>query len=169
MSTPIKAIIVVVILAIIGVGAWAAVGMGSDNSDQNVNSSTTSTNPYSAPSGNQPSNSVASNQANSGQIIQTKTDANLGSYLADSSGNALYTYDADTPGVSNCTGACLYNWPIYSVVDANASLPANVTVISRSDGSKQYAYKGLPLYTFTSDSPGRVTGDGVENFHVAKP
>ena len=49
------------------------------------------------------------------------------------------------------------------------TLPANVTVITRSDGGKQYAYKGMPLYTFTSDGNGQVTGDGVENFHIAKP
>jgi predicted lipoprotein with Yx(FWY)xxD motif len=105
----------------------------------------------------------------SASIIQTKTDSKVGSYLADSNGNALYTYGADKTGVSNCTGSCLYNWPIYDASNAPASLPANVTVITRSDGSKQYAYKGMPLYTFTSDTSGQVTGDGVENFHVAKP
>jgi predicted lipoprotein with Yx(FWY)xxD motif len=103
------------------------------------------------------------------QVIQTKTASGVGSYLADSNGNALYTYSADKQGVSNCSAACLYNWPIYDASNAPATLPANVTVITRSDGDKQYAYKGLPLYTFTSDSSGQVTGDGVENFHVAKP
>jgi predicted lipoprotein with Yx(FWY)xxD motif len=102
-------------------------------------------------------------------IIQTKTASNVGQYLADSNGNALYTYGADTQGKSNCDGACLYNWPIYDASSAPATLPANVTVITRSDGGKQYAYKSMPLYTFTSDSKGQVTGDGVENFHVAKP
>ncbi|HET7320399.1 MAG TPA: hypothetical protein VFI84_02300 [Candidatus Saccharimonadales bacterium] len=102
-------------------------------------------------------------------IVQTKTATNVGQYLADSNGNALYTYGADKTGVSNCTGSCLYSWPIYDASNAPASLPANVTVITRSDGGKQYAYKGMPLYTFTSDSSGQVTGDGVSNFHVAKP
>ena len=102
-------------------------------------------------------------------IIQTKTASSVGEYLADSNGMALYTYGADTQGKSNCEGSCLYNWPAYDASNAPATLPANVTVITRSDGSKQYAYKGMPLYTFTSDSAGQVTGDGVENFHVAKP
>jgi len=48
-------------------------------------------------------------------------------------------------------------------------LPANVGVITRTDGSKQYTYKNLPLYYFTGDQTGQVTGDNVENFHVAKP
>lgn len=107
--------------------------------------------------------------AASGTIVQTKNTSNVGQYLADASGNALYIYGADTQGVSNCSGSCLYLWPIYDAGSAPSSLPANVTVITRSDGSRQYAYKGLPLYTFTSDSAGHVTGDGVSDFHVAKP
>lgn len=106
---------------------------------------------------------------NPASVIQAKTASGVGQYLADSNGNALYTYGADTQGKSNCTGSCLYNWPIYDASNAPASLPANVTAITRSDGGKQYAYRGMPLYTFSSDSPGQVTGDGVSDFHVAKP
>ena len=115
---------------------------------------------------------VATNTTNSstsaGNIIQTKSDANVGSYLADSNGNALYTYNADTSGTSNCSGACLSAWPAYAP-GSSATLPTNVTIITRSDNTKQYAYKGLPLYTFASDSNGHVTGDGVGGFSVAKP
>ena len=111
----------------------------------------------------------SSNTASTGPIVQTKSVSSVGSYLADSSGNALYTYGADTAGTSNCNGSCLYSWPVYDASGAPSTLPANVTVITRSDGSKQYAYKGMPLYTFTSDAVGNVTGDGVSDFHVAKP
>lgn len=127
--------------------------------------------PKTTPAGN---GSVSSNtqtpavKANT-SIVQTKTDASLGQYLADTSGNALYTYGADTTGVSNCTGSCLASWPIYKPASSSAALPTNLTVITRSDGSQQYAYKGMPLYTFTSDSSGQVTGDGVSDFSVAKP
>ena len=116
------------------------------------------------------SSAVAANQpAAATKIIQTKTASNVGQYLADSNGNALYTYGLDTSGASNCSGSCLYSWPIYDASGAPASLPAHVSVITRSDSSMQYAYKGLPLYTFTSDSAGQVTGNGVSNFHIAKP
>ena len=40
------------------------------------------------------------------------------------------------------------------------------------DGSKQWAYKGKPLYTFAKDTkPGDVTGDGFLNgaWHLAMP
>ncbi len=113
--------------------------------------------------------SSQSQAAASGAIVQTETASNVGQYLADSNGNALYTYGGDNIGVSNCSGSCLYSWPIYAATGTSGSLPTNVTIISRSDGSKQYAYNGMPLYTFSSDSTGQVTGDGVSNFHVAKP
>ncbi|HEY5267578.1 MAG TPA: hypothetical protein VII94_00385 [Candidatus Saccharimonadales bacterium] len=113
--------------------------------------------------------STTNTSTNTATIVQTKTVSGIGQYLADSRGNALYTYSADTSGVSNCNGSCVYSWPIYSPTDSSTTLPTNVTIISRSDGSKQYAYKGMPLYTFTSDSSGQVTGNGVSGFYVAKP
>ncbi len=45
------------------------------------------------------------------------------------------------------------------------------TIIDRTDGTKQWAYKGKPLYTFVQDKkPGDMTGDGKANgaWHVAK-
>jgi predicted lipoprotein with Yx(FWY)xxD motif len=148
--------LVVVIVVIVGGyliyhNSHKSTPSSNSNSGYNYNSSTP------------PSNSSSSS------IIQTKTASNVGSYLADSSGNALYNYGGDTKGVSNCSGSCVYAWPIYQASSSSATLPANVTVVTRSDGTKQYAYKGLPLYTFSSDSSGKVTGNGVSDFHVVKP
>jgi predicted lipoprotein with Yx(FWY)xxD motif len=44
-------------------------------------------------------------------------------------------------------------------------------VITRDDGSKQWAYKGKPLYAWAKDAkPGDRTGDGFNNaWRVAKP
>lgn len=127
---------------------------------------TTNNSAYSAPS---TSNTTTPPAASSGAIIETKTSSSLGQYLSDGSGKTLYTYGADTSGVSNCSGSCLSTWPAYVPSSTSASLPSNVTVIKRSDGSSQYAYKGMPLYYFASDSTGQVTGDSVNNFHAAKP
>ena len=127
-----------------------------------------STTPASSSTGSTTSNSTT--PASSAAIIKTATNSAVGQYLTDGNNMALYTYGADTSGVSNCSGSCLYSWPIYGPTSSSsASLPANVTVIKRSDGSSQYAYKGMPLYNFSSDSAGKVTGDGLSNFHVAKP
>lgn len=116
-----------------------------------------------------PSVAVQPPTTTSNSVIQTKTDAKAGQYLADANNNALYTYGGDTSGVSNCNNTCLYSWPVYAATNAPATLPTNVTVVKRTDGTSQYAYKGMPLYTFSSDSAGQVTGDGVSNFHIAKP
>lgn len=109
-----------------------------------------------------------SHATNTAVIIQTKTSTTVGQYLADGNGNPLYTYSGDSAGVSNCSGTCLYSWPIYEAT-TTTSLPANITIISRSDGSKQYAYKGMPLYGFSGDAGGDVHGDGISGFSVAKP
>jgi len=116
-----------------------------------------------------PATPASSASPASGVAIMTETDPSAGPYLADSSGKTLYTYSGDTPGVSNCAGSCIANWPMYAASDT-ATLPANLTVITRSDGSKQYAYKGMPLYYFVGDSgAGQVTGNGEEGFSLAKP
>ncbi|MEJ0073406.1 MAG: hypothetical protein WDN27_05000 [Candidatus Saccharibacteria bacterium] len=103
-------------------------------------------------------------------VLITKTDSTVGQYLADPSGKALYTYNADTNGASNCTGSCLTAWPAYVDKGSTSNLPAGVSTITRSDnGQAQYTYNGLPLYYFVSDGSGQVTGNGVQNFSVAKP
>jgi predicted lipoprotein with Yx(FWY)xxD motif len=45
------------------------------------------------------------------------------------------------------------------------------TVVTRDDGTKQWAHKGKPLYTFAKDSkPGETAGEGFNKvWHVAKP
>lgn len=103
-------------------------------------------------------------------VLITKTDASLGQYLATPDGLPLYTYGSDSAGVSKCSGSCLANWPAYQDTGSTTGLPAGVGTIKRSDnGQTQYTYNGLPLYTFVSDSKGHVTGDGVDNFKLAKP
>ena len=52
-----------------------------------------------------------------------------------------------------------------------ASASADWTIVTRDDGSKQWAYKGKPLYTWVKDQKaGDKTGDGFANnaWHTAK-
>lgn len=108
----------------------------------------------------------------SNNIYMTKTDATKGAYLADFNGMTLYTFDKDSKGVSNCNGTCAKTWPPYtSGATAQGTMPANITVITRSDGSKQFAWKGMPLYYFSGDSKaGDLNGDGVGGFwHIVTP
>lgn len=115
---------------------------------------------------------TSSAMAPSDNIYKTSTDSKKGSYLTDFQGMTLYTYDKDTKGMSNCTGACATNWPPYtSGATAEAQLPENITVITRADGTKQFAWKGMPLYYFGGDKKaGDLNGDGVGGFwHIVKP
>ena len=95
----------------------------------------------------------------------------LGPVFADSKGMTLYTFDKDaTPGKSVCNGPCA-DWPPPAVA-ANAKPMGHWTVVTRDDGSKQWAYKGKPLYAFAKDTkPGDTTGNGFLNnaWHAAKP
>lgn len=71
----------------------------------------------------------------------------------------LYTFDRDQPGKSNCIDACATAWPPLQV---KTGKPINKwTVITRPDGTKQWAFGGKPVYTFAKDTEGRATGDGV--------
>ena len=90
--------------------------------------------------------------------------------LVDAKGMALYTYDKDTAGVSNCTGQCAQNWPPLKA-EAGAKAEGEWSLVKRDDGSLQWAYDKKPLYTFINDKqPGEVTGDGKMGvWHVAKP
>ena len=160
MNKKVASLVVPVVIVVIAVGVYA----------HNHKSNTNATSNYSSTSSTSTKTQSSSSAKVNNAVVITKTDASLGEYLADSSGNSLYTYSSDSKGVSNCTGSCLSAWPPYQDKGATTGLPTNVGIIKRTDnGQAQYTYKGLPLYLFTSDSPGQVTGNGVSGFVVARP
>ena len=86
----------------------------------------------------------------------------LGTVMTDSKGMTLYTYAKDTSGVSNCSGKCLSAWPAFVAPSQSGNLPADISVVSRSDGTLQYAWKGMPLYYYVKDGDaGDAYGNGV--------
>ena len=67
----------------------------------------------------------------------------------------LYTYAADTTAnKSACNGPCAAAWPPLAATDGDKDM-GDWTVVTRDDGSKQWAYKGKPLYTFVRDTAGQ--------------
>jgi predicted lipoprotein with Yx(FWY)xxD motif len=81
--------------------------------------------------------------------------------LTNAKGMTLYTLEADKPGVSVCNGKCATLWPPHKA-EAYSVDEGDFSVITRDDGSKQWAHKGMPLYTWIKDQePGDITGHGV--------
>lgn len=156
MSNAVKGLIAIIIIIAIAVGAYAVF--------HNPSSPAPSTNT------NQTSQNTPSTTPSTNSIVLTKTDPQLGKILTDPNGKPLYFYNADSKDMSNCTGSCLSNWPPYTATSSMANLPAGITTFTRSDNNQvQYAYNGKPLYYFTGDTGTQATGNGVENFSVAKP
>ena len=92
--------------------------------------------------------------------------------LMDAKGMTLYTWDNDKEAnKSACTGNCLANWPRVTASAQDKDIGADWKVITNADGSKQWSYKGKPLYYFVMDkAPGDKLGDGRGMvWHIAKP
>ncbi len=97
------------------------------------------------------------------------TVAAMAGMIADAKGNTLYIFDKDAGGVSACYGDCAKNWPPY-LGKAGDPLTEGWTLVDRTDGTKQWAYDGKPMYYFLGDAkPGDMTGDGKGGvWHVIK-
>ena len=73
-------------------------------------------------------------------------------------------------GKSVCVDTCAANWPPLPVAASAAPL-GDYTIITRADGSKQWAFKGMPLYYYVKDTKaGDKLGDGVGGiWKIARP
>jgi predicted lipoprotein with Yx(FWY)xxD motif len=93
-----------------------------------------------------------------------------GDVLVNQAGMTLYVFDKDAPasGKSVCNAQCATNWPPLTA-SADAKPTGEWSVVSRDDGTKQWAYKGRPLYQWSKDQkPGDKSGDGIGGmWHVA--
>ncbi len=92
-----------------------------------------------------------------------------GTFLVDGTGRALYLWEADSAGKSTCAGSCAAAWPpvpaTSTVTASGGALASDLSTITRSDGSKQVAYDGHPLYYFVGDkSAGQTNGQGSNAF-----
>ena len=111
-------------------------------------------------------------QSNSGEYSQNNsymTDTTAGSVMTTPQGMTVYTFDKDQPGVSNCYGECATHWP--PVMAGHDAQPyGHMTLVTRSDGQRQWAYDGKPLYTYQDDMVrGDIKGDNVGSvWHVVK-
>jgi predicted lipoprotein with Yx(FWY)xxD motif len=155
-------LVILPILAVLAAGSIAACG-GSDNSS-GTSSSTNSGGggAYSAPK-------ATATAAASGAVSIKTTKGDPGTFLVDSSGRALYLFEADKGKTSTCNGACAAAWPPLTTdgaPTAGAGVKANLLgTTKRDDGKMEVTYNGHPLYYFANDSaPGDIKGQGVDAF-----
>lgn len=91
----------------------------------------------------------------------------VGRMLVDNRGYSVYYWDGDAPNVSKCQRDCLADWtPVPA--PAVAKERQEWTIIERSPGIKQWAFRGKPLYTYNHDQERRAFwGADVPGWHNA--
>ena len=146
-----------IIIASVAVAAIAAVGGTTAALASGSSSSSAAPASSSAPA------SSAATVSTAQATVNGKTET----ILVDGHGMPLYYYQPDSATQSAVTGQLAVLWPpLTSSAPTATGLSGKVTAVMDGHGS-QVAYNGHLLYTFVTDSPDHVTGQGVQNFFVA--
>jgi len=97
--------------------------------------------------------------------VNVRSDGDLGDILVDPRGMTLYLYTKDEPSVSNCYDQCAAAWPpLLTSADPTGpdAVAAGLGTTTRTDGTLQVTYNGVPLYYWAKDQkPGDTTGQNV--------
>ena len=93
--------------------------------------------------------------------------------LTTPAGLTLYVFGNDVvnSGKSACYAPCSNLHPPY-LVEQGAGIAGDLAVLERSDGAKQWAHKGRPLYVWIYDEkPGDAGADGMNRgiWQIARP
>jgi len=114
------------------------------------------------------STSTSASSAAGTTLISTKQHGKLGTILAYGPKKlTVYIFEADKPGSSSCSGACVSAWPPVTGKPqaVGAAISADLGTITRPDGTTQVTYKGHPLYLFVKDKDdGDAYGEAVKAF-----
>lgn len=98
-----------------------------------------------------------------------RSNTDVGQAMTTPDGMTVYTFDKDSTGASSCYGECAEEWrPVAAPSSAQAF--GNMSIIERTDGTRQWAYSGKPLYLYHDDTaPGDAEGDGEGGvWHVVR-
>jgi predicted lipoprotein with Yx(FWY)xxD motif len=112
------------------------------------------------------SDSGASSPGADTATVSVEELGDSGRVLVDSAGKALYAADEEADSSVVCTGACTSFWVPLTIdggVPSGNSLPSELGVVERGDGTRQVTFDGKRLYTFVEDEPREVTGDGFSD------
>jgi predicted lipoprotein with Yx(FWY)xxD motif len=98
----------------------------------------------------------------------TVADSQFGRVVADRRGEALYLFDREKDGRSECYGTCAKVWPPLLTKGKPAALAGVeqrlLGTTKRADGRRQVTYAGQPLYYYVGDSPGVILCQDVFEF-----
>jgi predicted lipoprotein with Yx(FWY)xxD motif len=101
-------------------------------------------------------------------VALTLAESPAGTYVADSTGRAVYILEGDATG-TKCTGDCLAAWPPVLAASATpgpgaGGLQGQIGTVQRDDGTLQLTLNGQPLYHHAKDAgPGTTTGQAVKD------
>jgi predicted lipoprotein with Yx(FWY)xxD motif len=112
-----------------------------------------------APSNAGSSETTPEKRANSGTTIVVG-DSEFGTMLFDSKKQAIYIFENDRDGRSNCYDECAEAWPpVLTRGEPEAGTGADASLLGtakRRDGRLQVTYAGKPLYFYAHEGPGEV-------------
>jgi predicted lipoprotein with Yx(FWY)xxD motif len=117
-------------------------------------------------SGNSGSGSgSASTMGTSGGVVSVKS-VGKSDVLTNAQGKTLYTANVEKGGKIMCTTGCTSIWmpadgSASQAKTAAADLNLKVGVVKRPDGTDQLTLNGQPLYSFTQEGAGKLTGNGA--------
>ena len=80
---------------------------------------------------------------------------------------SVYTYEKDTANKSMCAGDCLRDWTPVLAPEFARPTSKEWSLVQRSPGVRQWAFRGKPLYTYVADMPYRsLRGRSVDGSDV---
>jgi predicted lipoprotein with Yx(FWY)xxD motif len=115
-----------------------------------------------------PATTTSSSSGEGTAVVKSASNATLGTtVLVDAQGMTLYSLSGEQNGKWICTSsACTGIW--HPVTAPSSGTPSgsvgSLVTVKRPDGTMQVTYKGMPLYTFASDTnPGDAKGQGIKD------
>jgi predicted lipoprotein with Yx(FWY)xxD motif len=97
-----------------------------------------------------------------------KVSSQFGQIVGDRRGQAVYVFDKERAGRSECYGDCARAWPPVLTrgrpVAGKGIRSRLLGSVRRRGGKRQVTYDGRPLYYYVDDGPGRVLCHNVAEF-----
>lgn len=160
--------VVTLLLAAVFVAGCGSRGTGASTGNAGPSSGDAGlrvTSTSSIPGTSDPASSSAA--ARSGTLVTTAASP-FGTVLFDRTGQAIYTFDAETSGKPTCYSNCARAWPPVLTTDppvATSGVRQDLLgTTSRSDGSTQVTYQGKPLYFYAREGKHQVLCHNVREY-----